>query len=81
MAVLNCRILAWLQKQFHVETLMVYKLGFNQNYFTFSLILLIKLVLCGNFPRTMFINYVFRDEIRDQQIRKPLYRAPPGFTR
>ena len=34
----------------HVETLMIYKLGFNQNYYTFTLILLIKIVLCSKFP-------------------------------
>ena len=34
---------------FHVETLIIYKLGFNQNYYTFALILLIKIVLCSKF--------------------------------
>jgi hypothetical protein len=29
----------------HVETLIIYKLGFNQNYQTFALMLLIKIVL------------------------------------
>jgi len=43
--------------QFHVETLIIHKLGFNQNYYTFALILLIKIVLCSKFPGTKFINY------------------------
>ena len=42
--------------QFHVETLIIYNLGFNQNYYTFVLILLIKIVLCSKFPWTKFIN-------------------------
>jgi len=43
--------------QSHVETLKIYKLGSNQNYYTFALILLIKIVLCGKFHRTKFIHY------------------------
>jgi len=35
---------------FHVETLIIYKLGFNQNYYTFALILLTKIVMCSKFP-------------------------------
>ena len=34
----------------------LYKLGFNQNYYTFALILPIKIVLCSNFQRTKFVN-------------------------
>jgi len=34
-----------------------YKLGVLQNYKTFTLILLIKIVLCSEFPPTWFINY------------------------
>ena len=34
---------------FHVATLIIHRLGFNQNYYTFSLILLIKIVLCCKF--------------------------------
>ena len=30
--------------------IMIYKLGFNQNYYTFTLILLIKIVVCSKFP-------------------------------
>ena len=41
----------------HMQTLIIYKLGFNQNYYTFTLILLIKIVLCSKFPSTKFINY------------------------
>jgi hypothetical protein len=36
---------------------MIYKLGFNQNYYTFTLMLLIKIVLCSEFPWTRFINH------------------------
>ena len=32
-----------------VETLIIYKLSFNQNHYTFALILLIKIVLCSKF--------------------------------
>ena len=35
---------------FHMQTLIIYKLGFNQNYYTFTLILLIKIVLYSKFP-------------------------------
>ena len=34
----------------HKQTLMVYKIDFNQNYYTFAFILLIKIVLCSEFP-------------------------------
>ena len=34
---------------FHLETLIIYKLGFNQNYYTFAFILLITIVLCSQF--------------------------------
>ena len=43
--------------QSHMRTLIFHKLGFNQNYCTFTLILLKKIFLCGKFPRTKFINY------------------------
>jgi len=33
----------------HVETLVIYKLGFDPNYYTFALILLIKIVMCSKF--------------------------------
>ena len=33
----------------HLQTLIIYKLGFNQNYYTFTLMLLIKIVLCSKF--------------------------------
>jgi len=36
--------------RFHVETLIIYKLDFNQNYYTFALILLIKIVLRSKSP-------------------------------
>ena len=35
--------------EFHVETLKLYKLGFNQTYYTFDLILLMKIVLRSKF--------------------------------
>ena len=40
-----------------MQTLMIYKLGFNQNYYTFTFLLLTKIVLCGEFPCTKFLNY------------------------
>ena len=36
----------------HVETLMTYKLGFDQTYYTFALILLMKIVPGSRFLRT-----------------------------
>jgi len=33
----------------HVKTLIIHKLGFNQNCYTFTFILLIKIVLCSKF--------------------------------
>ena len=39
----------------HVQTLIIGKLGVDQNHYTFTLILLIKIVLCSRFPRTKFI--------------------------
>ena len=36
---------------------LIHKLGFNQNYCTFALILLIKIVLCIKFHWTKFQNY------------------------
>ena len=44
-------------KRSHVETLIIDKLGFNQKYCTFALILPTKIVLCSNFHWTKFINY------------------------
>ena len=37
-------------EQFPMQTLIIYKLGFNQNYYTFTLILLIQIVMCSKFP-------------------------------
>jgi len=34
---------------FRMQTLVIYKLGFNQNYYTFTLILLLKIVLRSRF--------------------------------
>ena len=47
---------ATLMSEFHVQTLIIHKLGFNQNFFTFTLILLIKIFLCSKFPGTKFID-------------------------
>jgi len=41
----------------HMQILIIYKLGFNQNYYTFAWILLIKIVLCSKFHWTKLINY------------------------
>jgi len=38
------------KKGFHMQTLIIYKHDFNQNYYTVTLILLIKIVLCSKFP-------------------------------
>ena len=40
-----------------MPTLTIYKLGFNQNYYTFALNFLINIVLCSKFPLTKFVNY------------------------
>ena len=41
---------------FHMQTLLIYKLGFNQNYCTFTSILLIEIVLWSKFPLTKSMN-------------------------
>ena len=40
----------------HLQTLIIYKLGFNPDRYTLTVILLAKIVLCGRFPRTTFCN-------------------------
>ena len=39
-----------LRSESHLQTLIIYKLGFNQNYCIFTSILLIKIVRCSKFP-------------------------------
>ena len=34
----------------HLQALIIYKLGFNQNYHTFTLVLLMKIDLCSKLP-------------------------------
>ena len=41
----------------HLETLIIYKLGSDQNCYTLALILLMHIVLCSKFSCTDFINY------------------------
>ena len=41
----------------YLHTLMIYEIGFNQDNYTFTLVLLINIVLCSKFPWTEFINY------------------------
>ena len=41
----------------HLQTPIIYRLGFDQNYYKLTLILLVKIVLCGKFPWTGFMNY------------------------
>jgi hypothetical protein len=41
----------------HFQTLRTYKLGINQNHYTFTLVLLIKIDLCSELPWTKFISY------------------------
>ena len=36
--------------EIHLQTLIIYTSGSNQNFCTFTLILLISIVLCGYFP-------------------------------
>ena len=61
--VLTCD-LAWLGvggRESHMQTLIIYKLGFNQNYYTLTLILLMKIVLRSKLPllrRTSFISNI-----------------------
>jgi len=40
--------------QSHLQILVIYKLGFGQNFYTFTLILLVRIVLCSEFPWTKF---------------------------
>ena len=52
----------------HMQVLVIYKLGFNRNYYTFASILLIRIVLCGKFPRNKCMNYeCFHMRIEHQQ--------------
>ena len=37
--------------------MIIYELDFNQNYYTFTSIVLMKIVLCSNFSWPKFINY------------------------
>ena len=41
----------------HIQTLVIYKLGFNQNYLTFAFELLSKIVLCSKFSWTKLVNH------------------------
>jgi len=34
----------------HMQILMIYKVGFDRNYYTLAFILLIRIVLCAKFP-------------------------------
>ena len=38
----------------HVKTLVIHELGFDPNFYTFALISLIEIVLCGTFHSTKF---------------------------
>ena len=49
------------QLESHLQTLIIYKLGFNQNNYSFTPILLIKIVLCREFPWIKFMNHKFFD--------------------
>ena len=40
----------------HPQTLVIYRTGFNQVYYTLTLILLVKIVMCSKIPYTKFIN-------------------------
>ena len=45
--------------EFHMQKLAINDLGFDQNYHTFAVILLMKIVLCSKFHRSRFMNYKF----------------------
>ena len=47
----------------HIETLIFYESGFNQNYYMLTSMLRIKTVLCSWFPWSKFMNYKCFDEI------------------
>ena len=40
----------YVPRQFHLQTLIIYRLGFNKNNYAFTLISLVKIVLCSKFP-------------------------------
>ena len=70
----GCRVYAVLeQRGFHLQTLIIYKLGCNQNCYTFTLILLMKIVMCSKFPCTKFINY----KCFDMRFRRQTSRHTP----
>jgi len=54
---MSLQLCACRSEGFHMQTLIIYKLGANQNYYTFTLILLIKIDMCSKFPGTKFSNY------------------------
>ena len=43
--------------QSNMQTLIIPEPGINQNYYTFTLMLLIKFVLCSKLPATKFMNH------------------------
>jgi hypothetical protein len=53
----------------HLQTLTIYKLGVDQNYYTFSLTLLTNIVLCSKIPSTWFIRQKCFDKKSDNKIR------------
>ena len=52
--------------RFHVATPTMHKLGFNQNYYRFACILLIKIVMRSKISLNQVYKQVFRYEIRFQ---------------
>ena len=42
----------------HMQTLLIHKFGFNQHYYTFALISLMKIVLCSKFHWNRLIDYM-----------------------
>ena len=47
---MQLRLAKELVQGFHMEKHVIYKLGFNQNDFTFPVILLVNIVMCGKNP-------------------------------
>ena len=72
------------QEKSHMQTLILYKLSFNQNYFMSTLVVLINIDMCGKFPWTESINYECFDFKKSPCTRFPWWQhslswcsAPP----
>ena len=59
-----------------MQTLTICKLGFNQNYCTFTLILLTMIVLCSTFIWTNSVNYKCFEMKSHELARRRFMMAP-----